>query len=447
MKNIDEYLVDIKKGNESQAEFLQAVEEVIHSVQGVLEGDPKYENASIIERITEPERQIIFKISWVDDSGKIRVNTGYNVQFNGVLGPFKGGIRFHPSVNLSIIKFLSFEQTFKNALTGINMGGAKAGSDFDPKGKSEEEIKRFCESFMFEMFRHIGSDIDVPAGDIGVGGREIGYLFGTFRRLTGEFDNGAITGKSVEYGGSSFRPEATGYGIAYFADSILKYGNDSFNGKTIAVSGYGQVAAGVIKKVSELGAKVITISGSDGYVLDKEGISGNEKLSFINSMKDNKKIRLRDYAETFGAEFHEKKKPWEVPADIVIPAATQNEIGIPEAELIISNGTKYVIEGANMPCTNEAVTLFVKNGIIVAPAKAANAGGVAISGMEMAQNSRRLTFTDEEMETMLKGIMSDIHSGIVRTCEEKGLEYDLINGANILAFQRVADAMISQGVY
>lgn len=447
MKSIEEYMEGVRKGNENQTEFLQAVEEVIASAEIVMANDPVYDAASIIERMTEPERQIIFRVSWMDDSGKIRVNKGYNVQFNGVLGPFKGGIRFHPSVNLSIIKFLSFEQTFKNALTGIPMGGAKAGSDFDPKGKSDGEVQRFCESFMMEMFRHIGSDIDVPAGDIGVGGREIGILFGTFRRFTGDFDNGAITGKSVEYGGSSFRPEATGYGVVYFADSILKYQGDSWQDKIVTVSGYGQVAAGVIKKVTELGGKVVTISGSDGYVYDKDGISGEAKLNFMSKIRNSKNVRLADYAKEFNAEFHPRKKPWEVKADIAFPCATQNEIGVEEAALMIQNGVKYVVEGANMPCTKEAVELFTENHVSVGPAKAANAGGVAISGMEMVQNSMRTTFSDEEMEESLRAIMLNIHNEIVKACEDYNLGYDLVNGANIAAFKKVAGAMISQGTY
>ena len=444
---IKEIIERIKQRNGNQTEFIQSVEEVLQSVALSLENHPEYMKNSILERITEPERQYMFKISWIDDQDKIRVNRGYKVPFNGVLGPYKGGLRFHPSVNLSVIKFLAFEQTFKNALTGLPIGGGKGGSDFDPKGKSEGEVKRFCEAFMTEMYHFINSDMDVPAGDIGVGGKEIGYMYGTYRRITGIFDSGVITGKGTSFGGSAFRPEATGFGIAYFCNEILKHQNDSFKDKTVVVSGYGQVAWGTIKKVTELGGKVVTISGSDGFVFDPAGINTTEKLTYIENIKRIRENTLQGYAKQFGAEFHEKEKPWIVKADIVIPCATQNEIGLAEAELIVANGTKYVCEGSNMPCTNEAVNYFKEQGVIVGPAKAANAGGVSVSAMEMSQNSMKIDMTDLEMDERLQAIMKRMHADIIKTCDKYDLAYDLVAGANITAFERVASTMISLGIY
>lgn len=444
---IKENIDRIKKRDGAQTEFIQSVEEVLQSVALSLANHPEYMENSILERITEPERQYMFKIAWVDDQGKIRTNRGYKVPFNGVLGPFKGGLRFHPSVNLSVIKFLAFEQTFKNALTGLPIGGGKGGSDFDPKGKSEGEIKRFCEAFMTELYHFINSNVDVPAGDIGVGGREIGYLFGTYRRITGAFDNGTITGKGITYGGSAFRPEATGFGIAYFCNEILKHQKDSFKDKAVVVSGYGQVAWGTIKKVTQLGGKVITISGSDGYVEDPAGINTPEKLDYIEHIKQIPTNTLQGYAERFGAIFHAKEKPWKTKADIVIPCATQNEIGIEEAQQIVANGTRYVCEGANMPCTNEAIEFFKENGLIVGPAKAANAGGVSVSAMEMSQNSMKVVMSDEEMDRRLQGIMEKMHQDIINTCNQYHLDYDLVTGANITAFERVANTMLSLGIY
>lgn len=444
---ISRVIEGIKKRDNGQTEFIQSVEEVLQSVELSLENHPEYMENSILERITEPERQYMFKVSWVDDQGIIRTNRGYKVPFNGVLGPFKGGLRFHPSVNLSIVKFLAFEQTFKNALTGLPIGGGKGGSDFDPKGKSDGEVKRFCEAFMTELYHFINSDTDVPAGDIGVGGREVGYMFGTYRRINGNFDNGVITGKGTSYGGSAFRPEATGYGIAYFVQEILEHQGDSFRGKTAVVSGYGQVAWGTIKKIMELGGKVLTISGSDGYVLDRAGISTKEKIDYIEQIKQIPGHSLKGYAERFGAEFHEKEKPWGVKADIVIPCATQNEISREDAERITANGTRLVCEGANMPCTLEALEYFRENGIIVGPAKAANAGGVSVSAMEMSQNAMKIFIPDEEMDKRLQHIMSLMHADIVSSCQRYNLGYDLISGANITAFERVANTMISLGIY
>lgn len=451
MKQAQEYirtiLDGIKQRDTSQTEFIQSVEEVFQSVALSLERHPEYMEHSILERLTEPERQYMFKVSWVDDQGKIRTNRGYKVPFNGVLGPFKGGLRFHPTVNLSVIKFLAFEQTFKNALTGLPIGGGKGGSDFDPKGKSEGEIRRFCEAFMTELYHFINSDMDVPAGDIGVGGREIGYMFGMYRRINGNFDNGVITGKGTSFGGSAFRPEATGYGIAYFTQEILKHQNDHFENKTVVVSGYGQVAWGTIKKITELGGRVVTISGSDGYVLDRAGINTPEKLDYIDHIKKIPGNSLTGYAERFGAEFHAGEKPWGVRGDIAIPCATQNEIGLPEARQIAANGIRYVCEGANMPCSNEAIEFFKSQGILVGPAKAANAGGVSVSAMEMSQNAMKIQMSDTEMDLRLKEIMERMHRDIVNTCRKYDLKYDLVAGANITAFERVADTMISLGIY
>ena len=432
--------------NHAEPEFHQAVREVLESIEPVLEAHPEYEKAGLIERLVEPERSISFRVSWVDDNGNVQVNRGFRVQFNSAIGPYKGGLRFHPSVYLGIIKFLGFEQIFKNSLTGLPIGGGKGGSDFDPRGKSDNEIMRFCQAFMTELYRHIGPDIDVPAGDIGVGGREIGYLFGQYKRIKACWENGVLTGKGLEYGGSLIRPEATGFGAAYYADEVLKHFGDSFEGKTVAVSGFGNVAWGVCQKVAELGGKVVTISGPDGYVYDPEGVTTKEKFDYMLEMRASGRDRAQDYADKFGCQFFAGKKPWEVKVDICMPSATQNEINADEAQKIINNGTKYYIEVANMPTTNDAMELFKKNGLVVGPAKAVNAGGVAVSSLEMAQNSMRYSWSAEEVDAKLKGIMINIHKVSVDAAEEYGLGYDLVAGANIAGFKKVANAMMAQGI-
>ena len=448
MKNqyLNRVLEDVKKKNATEPEFIQTVTEVLESLEHVVEQRPDLEEAGIIERMVEPERQILFRVPWVDDNGKVQVNRGFRVQFNGAIGPFKGGLRFHPSVNLSIMKFLGFEQTFKNSLTGLPIGGGKGGSDFDPRGKSNGEIMRFCQSFMTELYRHIGPDIDVPAGDIGVGAREIGYLYGQYKRIRGTWENGVLTGKGLSYGGSLIRPEATGYGATYYACEVLKHFGDTIEGKTVAVSGFGNVAWGVCGKVAQLGGKVITISGPDGYVYDPDGVTTQEKINYLLEMRASGRDKAQDYADKFGCQFFAGQKPWGVKADICMPCATQNEIGIEEANKIIANGTKYYIEVANMPTTNEAVALLKEKGLIVGPSKAVNAGGVAVSALEMAQNSMRYSWSAEEVDEKLKGIMSNIHKVSVEAAEEYGLGYDLVAGANIAGFKKVAEAMLAYGV-
>ena len=439
-------LEDVKKKDANEPEFIQTVTEVLESLEHVVEKRPDLEKAGIFERIVEPERQIIFRVPWVDDNGKVQVNRGFRVQFNGAIGPFKGGLRFHPSVNLSIIKFLGFEQTFKNSLTGLPIGGGKGGSDFDPRGKSDGEIMRFCQSFMTELYRHIGPDVDVPAGDIGVGAREIGYLYGQYKRIKGCWENGVLTGKGLSYGGSLIRPEATGYGATYYACEVLKHFGETIEGKTVAISGFGNVAWGVAAKVAQLGGKVITISGPDGYVYDPDGVTTQEKIDFMLEMRASGRDKAQDYADKFGCQFFAGEKPWGVKADICMPCATQNEIGIEEAKKIIANGTKYYIEVANMPTTNEAVTLLKDSGLIVGPSKAVNAGGVAVSALEMAQNSMRYSWTAEEVDEKLMGIMANIHKVSMEAAEEYGLGYDLVAGANIAGFKKVAEAMLAYGV-
>lgn len=430
-----------------QSEFIQAVTEVLHSLGPVLENHPEYIDNNILERIVEPERAIQFRVPWVDDEGETQVNRGFRVQFNGAIGPYKGGLRFHPSVYLGLIKFLGFEQIFKNSLTGLPIGGGKGGSDFNPLGKSDEEIRRFCESFMTELYRHIGPNTDVPAGDIGVGGREIGYLFGQYRRIRGAYENGVLTGKGLNYGGSLIRPEATGYGATYFALSMLKHDNTDFQNKTVAVSGFGNVAWGVCKKVRDLGGKVVTLSGPEGYIYDPEGIVTQEKIDFMLEMRANTNGKIKDYADRFGVEFFPGKKPWERKVDVIMPCATQNEIHPVDAEMIIKNGVKYIVEGANMPTTNEAVSILQAANVIIGPGKAANAGGVATSALEMSQNSMRLHWTSEEVDEKLRGIMKNIYNSCVRASSRYGFGYDLIAGANIAGFTKVADAMIQQGKY
>ncbi|MFR6312316.1 NADP-specific glutamate dehydrogenase [Anaerofustis stercorihominis] len=447
MDYINKVLEEVKAKNPNEPEFNQAVMEVLESLRPVIEAHPEYEDMGILERLTEPERAIMFKVPWVDDKGKVQVNRGFRVQFNGAIGPYKGGLRFHPSVNLSVVKFLGFEQVFKNSLTTLPIGGGKGGSDFDPQGKSDAEIMRFCQSFMSELYRHIGPDVDVPAGDIGVGGREIGYLYGQYRRIRGAFENGVLTGKGLPYGGSLIRPEATGFGVMYYASEVLKVLGDSFKDKTIVLSGYGNVAWGVCIKAKEMGAKVVSISGRDGYVYDKDGINTDEKIDFLLQIRERNDVKLKDYAEKFGAEFHAKEKPWGLKGDIAIPCATQNEIGIEEAKKLKENGIKLVVEGANMPTTLEAMEYFKENEVVLGPAKAANAGGVATSALEMAQNSMRYSWTAEEVDAKLKEIMKNIHENSKNASEKYGLGYDLVAGANIAGFEKVVEAMIAQGVY
>ncbi len=447
MTYIQRAFENIKMRNANEPEFLQAVEEVFASLAPVIEKHPEWEKANLLERIAEPERQIMFKVPWTDDAGNVHVNRGFRVQFNGAIGPYKGGLRFHPSVYIGIIKFLGFEQILKNSLTGLPIGGGKGGSDFDPRGKSDAEIMRFCESFMTELYRHIGPDVDVPAGDIGVGPREIGYLYGQYRRIRGAFENGVITGKGISYGGSLIRPEATGFGVAYFADEILKHENDSFQGKTVAISGFGNVSWGLCQKVAQLGGKVVTLSGPDGYIYDPEGVTTQEKIDYMVTMRNSGRDKVQDYADKFGVGFFANEKPWNVKVDMVIPAATQNDIHLEHAKQIVANGVKYVVEAANMPCTNEAVEYFQKNGLLVGPAKAANAGGVACSALEMSQNSQRLSWTEEQVDAQLHQIMINIHNNCMTAAEENGFGYNLVAGANIAGFLKVANAMMAQGNY
>ncbi len=439
-------LEDVKKKDSNEPEFIQTVTEVLESLEHVVEQRPELETSGLFERLVEPERQIIFRVPWVDDSGKVQVNRGFRVQFNGAIGPYKGGLRFHPSVNLSIMKFLAFEQTFKNSLTGLPIGGGKGGSDFDPRGKSDGEIMRFCQSFMTELYRHIGPDVDVPAGDIGVGAREIGYLYGQYKRIKGCWENGVLTGKGLSYGGSLIRPEATGYGATYYACEVLKHFGETIEGKTVAISGFGNVAWGVAAKVAQLGGKVITISGPDGYVYDPDGVTTQEKIDFMLEMRASGRDKAQDYADKFGCQFFAGEKPWGVKADICMPCATQNEIGIEEAKKILANGTKYYIEVANMPSTNEAIAFLKENGVVVGPSKAVNAGGVAVSALEMAQNSMRYSWSSEEVDEKLKGIMSNIHKVSEDAAAEYGLGYDLVAGANIAGFKKVMEAMLAYGV-
>ena len=444
----NQYLIDlletVKKRNSGETEFIQAVTEVLQSIEPVVEQRPDYIESGVLDRIVEPERFISFRVPWVDDNGKLQVNRGYRCQFNSAIGPYKGGLRFHPTVCPSVIKFLGFEQTFKNSLTSLPMGGGKGGADFDPKGKSDREVMAFCQSFMTELCKHIGADTDVPAGDIGVGAREIGYMYGQYKRIRNEF-TGVLTGKSIPSGGSLIRPEATGYGAVYYTVEMLKHFNDSIEGKTFAISGFGNVAWGTVKKITELGGKVITISGPDGYVLDEAGINTEEKINYMLEMRDSCRNRVQDYADKFGVPFFAGEKPWGVKADILMPCATQNEVGIEEAKKMIANGLKYYVEVSNMPTTNEAVALLKENGVIVAPSKAVNAGGVAVSGLEMSQNSMRYAWTAEEVDEKLKMIMKNIFSASVDAAQTYGLGDDLVAGANIAGFLKVAEAMKWQG--
>ena len=441
-ENVRQFLSWVKESNPGESEFLQAVEEVAEAVLPIMDDHPRFKNMKILERMVEPERVITFRVPWLDDNGNVQVNRGYRIEMNSAIGPYKGGLRFHPSVNLSILKFLAFEQVFKNALTTLPMGGGKGGSNFDPKGKSDNEIMKFCQSFMTELCKHIGPNTDVPAGDIGVGGREIGYMFGQYKRIRNEF-TGVLTGKGLGWGGSLIRPEATGYGNVYFAQNMLAAKEDSFDNKTVVISGAGNVAQYSCEKATELGAKVVSMSDSSGYIYDKEGIN-SEKLAFIMNLKNVKRGRIKEYADHYGCEFHEGR-PWGLKCDIALPCATQNELNKSEAEDLVNNGCICVSEGANMPSTPEAVEICLDAKIVFAPGKASNAGGVATSGLEMSQNSLRMNWTREEVDTKLKTIMNDIHA----QCLEHGKEGDFVNyvkGANIAGFLKVADAMLDQGI-
>ena len=442
---LNELMERVVKRNPNEPEFHQTVKEVLESIEPVIEARPDLVKAGVIERMVEPERIIKFRVPWVDDNGNVQVNRGFRIQFNSAIGPYKGGLRFHPSVNESIIKFLGFEQTFKNSLTSLPMGGGKGGSDFDPQGKSDAEVMRFCQSFMTELQKYIGADTDVPAGDIGVGAREIGYLYGQYKRLRDEF-TGVLTGKGLTYGGSLIRPEATGFGAVYYTVEMLKHFGDDIKGKTFAVSGFGNVAWGTVIKVNELGGKVVTISGPDGYIYDPDGISTPEKINYMLEMRASCRNRVQDYADKFGVEFFAGQKPWGVKADILMPCATQNEVDIKEAEMIVANGVKYYVEVSNMPTTNEAVAYLKANGVIIAPSKAVNAGGVSVSGLEMSQNSMRYSWTAEEVDEKLKMIMKNIFEASVKAANDYGLGDDLVAGANIAGFIKVAEAMKAQGV-
>ncbi len=442
---IDTFMDRVKAKNGGEPEFIQAVQEVAEAVIPVIEETPKYKAAKILDRIVEPERTIIFRVPWLDDNGNVQVNRGYRVEFNSAIGPYKGGLRFHPSVNLSILKFLGFEQIFKNSLTTLPMGGGKGGSDFDPKGKSDNEVMKFCQSFMTELCRHIGADTDVPAGDIGVGGREIGYMFGQYKRVRNEF-TGVLTGKARNWGGSLIRPEATGYGTVYFAQEMLATKGDSFAGKVVAVSGSGNVAQYACEKATQLGAKVVTLSDSEGYIYDTDGINA-EKLAFVMELKNERRGRISEYLTKYpSAKFVAGKRPWEVKVDIALPCATQNELNGEEAKALIANGVKCVAEGANMPSTPEAIEAFQHANVLFSPGKASNAGGVATSGLEMSQNSLRLSWSAEEVDQRLHGIMVSIHEACVKYGKGADGNVDYVKGANIAGFVKVADSMIDQGL-
>ncbi len=443
---VQDFMAKMNEKHSHEPEFLQAVEEVAEAVIPVIEANPKYKKAKILERIVEPERVIMFRVPWIDDNGDVQVNKGYRVEFNSAIGPYKGGLRFHPSVNLSILKFLGFEQIFKNSLTTLPMGGGKGGSDFDPKGKSDNEVMKFCQSFMTELQRHIGPDTDVPAGDIGVGGREIGYMFGQYKRLRNEF-TGVLTGKGINWGGSLIRPEATGYGTVYFAEEMLKHINDSMHGKTVAISGSGNVAQFALQKVIHLGGKVVTVSDSSGYIYAQNGIH-TEGLDYLMELKNVKRGRIKEMADIYpDIEYFEGQRPWNVPCnvDVALPCATQNELNEEEAKMLVDKGIKLVAEGANMPSTPEAIEVFQKNGILFAPGKASNAGGVATSGLEMSQNSLRMSWSSEEVDEKLHNIMKSIHQACVKYGKGDG-NVDYVKGANIAGFVKVADAMLDQGV-
>jgi glutamate dehydrogenase (NADP+) len=442
--HVQQIIADVKAKNPAEPEFHQAVTEVCESLEPVLDRHPEYRSAKILERMVEPERVVMFRVPWMDDQGEIHINRGYRVQMNSAIGPYKGGLRFHPSVTLGTLKFLAFEQVFKNSLTSLPMGGGKGGSDFDPKGKSDNEVMRFCQSFMTELFRHIGPDTDVPAGDIGVGAREIGYLFGQYKRLAREF-TGVLTGKGLNWGGSLIRPEATGYGVVYFAEEMLKTKGQSIAGKTVAVSGFGNVAWGAALKVTQLGGKVVTISGPDGFIHDKDGIK-DEKIEYLLEMRASARDQVKMYADKFKTEFVAGKRPWSVKVDVALPCATQNELDGNDAKELLKNGCICVTEGANMPSTLEAVKVFLDAGVLYAPGKASNAGGVATSGLEMSQNSMRLQWSKDEVDKRLHEIMVNIHRSCVETAKQYGAPGNYVNGANIAGFIKVANAMMDQGL-
>ena len=442
MSYVDEVLADLIKRNPGEPEFHQAATEVLNSLKPIIEKDEKYQNAGLLERLVEPERVIMFRVPWVDDDGKVHVNKGYRVQFSSAIGPYKGGLRFHPSVNLGVIKFLGFEQIFKNSLTGLPIGGGKGGSDFDPKGKSDNEIMRFCQSFMTELCKYIGADVDVPAGDIGVGGREIGYLYGQYKKITGKYE-GVLTGKGLTYGGSLIRTQATGYGLVYIVDEMLKAAGKTLKDQRVAISGAGNVAIYAAEKATQLGAKVVTLSDSNGWIYDEEGVD----LAAVKEIKEVKRGRIKEYLEYRpNAEYHEGKGVWSVKCDIALPCATQNELLEEDAKTLVANGCYAVGEGANMPSSLEAIDVFLENGILFAPAKAANAGGVATSALEMSQNSQRLSWTAEEVDAKLKSIMVNIYKEMSSAAKEYGFENNFVIGANIVGFKKVADAMLAQGI-
>ena len=445
---VQKVIENVKAKHASEPEFCQTVEEVLSSLSPVMDKHPEYEKVDLLNRIVEPERMFTFRVVWQDDAGAYHTNTGYRFQFNGAIGPYKGGLRFQKNVNPSIIKFLGFEQIFKNALTGLPIGGGKGGADFDPTGKSDAEIMRFCQSFMTALYRFIGPDVDVPAGDMGVGGREIGYLYGQYRRLKGVWENGVLTGKGLTYGGSVIRPEATGYGAVYYLNEVLKHEKDDIKGKTIACSGFGNVTWGICKKAMQLGAKVVTLSGPDGYIYDPDGVATEEKVNYLLEMRASNRNKVKDYADKFGCEFFPGEKPWGRKVDIVMPSAMQNDVRMDSAEKIAANHIKYYIEVANMPTTNDALDyLRHQEGMIVAPSKAVNAGGVGVSALEMAQNSERLVWTADEVDAQLHKMMENIHRVSAEAAEEYGLGYDLVAGANIAGFKKVATAMYEQGVF
>ena len=445
---IESVIENVKAKHANEPEFVQTVEEVFSSLDAVVEKHPEYVKADLLNRMVEPERMFTFRVVWEDDNGNWHTNRGWRCQFNGAIGPYKGGLRFQKNVYEGIIKFLGFEQIFKNSLTGLPIGGGKGGSDFDPAGKSDAEIMRFCQSYMQALYRYIGPDVDVPAGDMGVGAREIGYLYGEYRRLKGAFENGVITGKGFSYGGSRTRPEATGYGAVYYLQNVLEHEGESIEGKTIACAGFGNVTWGICQKALHLGAKVVTLSGPDGYIYDKDGVSTQEKVDYLLEMRASGRNRVQDYADKFGCEFHPGEKPWGIKVDVVMPSAMQNDVHMEHAQKIAAAGVKYYIEVANMPTTNDALKFLMEQpGMIVAPSKAVNAGGVAVSALEMSQNSERLSWTAEEVDKQLKEIMKTIYQNSVAAAERNGLGYNLVAGANIAGFERVADAMMAQGIF
>ena len=445
---IESVIENVKAKHANEPEFVQTVEEVFSSLDAVVEKHPEYVKADLLNRMVEPERMFTFRVVWEDDNGNWHTNRGWRCQFNGAIGPYKGGLRFQKNVYEGIIKFLGFEQIFKNSLTGLPIGGGKGGSDFDPAGKSDAEIMRFCQSYMQALYRYIGPDVDVPAGDMGVGAREIGYLYGEYRRLKGAFENGVITGKGFSYGGSLTRPEATGYGAVYYLQNVLEHEGESIEGKTIACAGFGNVTWGICQKAMHLGAKVVTLSGPDGYIYDKDGVSTQEKVDFLLEMRNSGRNKVQDYADKFGCEFFPGQKPWGIKVDVVMPSAMQNDVHMEHAEKIAAAGVKYYIEVANMPTTNDALKYLMEQpGMIVAPSKAVNAGGVAVSALEMSQNSERLFWTAEEVDNQLKQIMKTIYQNSVSAAERNGLGYNLVAGANIAGFERVAEAMMAQGIF